>query len=461
MAEDESAAPEVRSVVLVLCTPDGEVLGATDPLPGLSPWWSSAPDVVDAAREKFGLEITVLRLLRVENETSAAACTWHQAQVDAVVGAPGPSTATATATAAADTFPASPTPGSLAAVVRAAVPLRPVPVELVPDLADHPLRLPYARPGGPGVSLAWADAALAARGTPRTGAPRQERTWNLSGIWALPTAGGPVWLKDVPPFFAHEGAVLDLVTQVSDAVPPLLAHEPGRVLLGDVPGQDLFRAPSGVLARMVPVLVGVQAALAERTADLLATGCFDWRSPHLEILAADVAARHADELDAEARACLHVLLDALADRLTEVEACGVPQTLVHGDFHPGNVRGEVGDGGRLVILDWGDAGIGHPLLDQAAFLEWVPAPDREPIAALWAKEWRRAVPGCAPERAAHLLAPVAALRQAVIYRYFLDRIEPTERVYHQRDPALWLTRAADLARREASAPDGGVSPARG
>jgi Ser/Thr protein kinase RdoA (MazF antagonist) len=197
----------------------------------------------------------------------------------------------------------------------------------------------------------------------------------------------------------------------------------------------------------------VQAVLAERTAELLATGCFDWRSPHLEVLAADVATRHAHELDPEARARLHVLLDGLAERLSEVAACGVPETLVHGDFHPGNVRGEPGGGGRLVILDWGDAGIGHPLLDQAAFLERVPPPDREPVVALWAQEWRRAVPGCAPERAAHLLAPVAALRQAVIYRYFLDRIEPTERVYHRRDPALWLTRAAELARREASAGD--------
>lgn len=44
-----------------------------------------------------------------------------------------------------------------------------------------------------------------------------------------------------------------------------------------------------------------------------------------------------------------------------------------------------------------------------------------------------------------LLEPVAALRQAVIYRGFLDGIEPSERVYHADDPPLWLRRAAELA----------------
>ena len=418
-----------RSAVLVLVTPDGALLGASEPLTGLGPSWSSAADLVDAARERLGLAVTVLRLLRVEHGPAGAVRTVHAAQVDAVVGGPG------------------------AVGVPGAVVGGPVAPDLVADLRDHPQRLPFARPGGPAADLAWADGALEALGTPRTGPARQVRTWNLSSIWTLPTARGPAWLKAVPPFFAHEGAVLALVGEVSDGVPPLLAHEPGRVLLGDVPGEDLYRAPADTLARMVPLLVEAQAALAGRTADLLATGCFDWRAPRLGELAADAAARHGGELDADARAGVELLLDGLPDRLAAVAACGGPVTLVHGDFHPGNVRGPAdGAAGPLAILDWGDAGVGDPLLDQAAFLEWVPLPERGRIADLWSDAWRRAVPGCEPDRASRLLAPVAALRQAVIYRVFLDRIEPTERVYHARDPAVWLTRAAELARRETTGP---------
>ena len=77
-------------------------------------------------------------------------------------------------------------------------------------LDDHPRRMPWARPGGPAADLGWADGVLAAAGMPRVGAARQVRSWNLSSLWALPLADGTAaWLKAVPPFFAHEGAVLE------------------------------------------------------------------------------------------------------------------------------------------------------------------------------------------------------------------------------------------------------------
>ena len=43
------------------------------------------------------------------------------------------------------------------------------------------------------------------------------------------------------------------------------------------------------------------------------------------------------------------------------------------------------------------------------------------------------------------MAPISALRQALIYRVFLDNIEPDERVYHADDPAHWMGRAAALS----------------
>ena len=37
----------------------------------------------------------------------------------------------------------------------------------------------------------------------------------------------------------------------------------------------------------------------------------------------------------------------------------------------------------------------------------------------------------------------------MIYRRFLDNIEPSEQVYHRHDPADWLARTAALLRNEA------------
>ena len=123
----------------------------------------------------------------------------------------------------------------------------------------------------------------------------------------------------------------------------------------------------------------------------------------------------------------------------------MPVTLVHGDFYPGNVRG--GDAG-LALLDWGDCGVGHPLLDVSAFLRWIPGDQAPEVSAHWHRAWRAAVPGSDPDRASRLLAPVAAARGAVIYRVFLDGIEPSEHPYHRADPARCLGRAAALVRAE-------------
>jgi hypothetical protein len=303
------------------------------------------------------------------------------------------------------------------------------------------LRLPFARPGGPDRDLAWADARLRAAGRDRVGPAVQVKTWNLSSVWRLPTAAGPAWLKVVPPFFGHEGAMLARLDPA--VVPPLIAAEGPRVLLADVPGEDHWDGPLPVLLRVLGMLVALQRDWVDRIDELAEVGAPDWRAGPFVPAVTDLVARTAGELDGDTVAALQALLDGLPDRFAAVAACGVPDTLVHGDFHPGNTRGSVE--GRSVLLDWGDCGIGNPLLDQAAFLSSIGEPKREPVRAAWASLWRDAVPGSDPDRAAVLLAPVGALRQALIYRTFLDGIEPTERVYHANDPATWLRRAAGLS----------------
>jgi Ser/Thr protein kinase RdoA (MazF antagonist) len=138
-------------------------------------------------------------------------------------------------------------------------------------------------------------------------------------------------------------------------------------------------------------------------------------------------------------------LRALPGRLAGLADCGLPDTLVHGDFHSGNFRG---GGGALTLLDWGDSGVGNPLLDQPAFLDRAPMDQVPALRDHWRDRWREFAPSSDPARAAELIAPVAAARQAVIYQGFLDRIEPSEHPYHRSDPADWLARTAALLREE-------------
>ena len=55
----------LASVVLVH---HGQVLGTLPPVALEMPWWPEADDLVTAVRERDGIEITVLRLLRATSD---------------------------------------------------------------------------------------------------------------------------------------------------------------------------------------------------------------------------------------------------------------------------------------------------------------------------------------------------------------------------------------------------------
>ena len=236
--------PIPREVTVVLDAPRGMLPPFTIP----SPYWQEAEPVVSAVREQFDLEIVILRV--VEGETPFESPVTYLAEL-----------------ARGDATPwLRPWDGTV---------------------HDDPLRLPYARPGGPAADLAWA-----AQHVTITDEPEQRRTWNLSSIWKIPTDDGFVWLKHVPPFFAHESAML-LALRDQAPVPRIIAGEPGRMLLADVPGEDCYDADLSRLEAMLDALVALQIAWIDRVDEVLALGAPDWRRGCFVDLAADVVARKA------------------------------------------------------------------------------------------------------------------------------------------------------------------------
>lgn len=393
-----------RVVTLVLVDPAGNPLGTLPPFEVEVPWWPDATAVVEGARARHGLEITVLRLLSTEpGRRNGGRVTYLASTGTGANGAP-------------------------------------------PDPADHPLRAPWARPGGPEEILAWAGERMAAIGRPVLRA-EQQRTWNLSALWRLDTPTGPAWLKVVPPFFAHEPAVLAWLHEaVPGRTPVPLVGAPGRVIMDRVAGDDRYDAGLAERVAALVNLVEIQVAAPGSRAALRAAGVPELGLADLGAAAAEVVARRgggasrraAGEPPPDALAALAALVDGLDDRFAAIEACGVPMTLVHGDFHAGNLRGDV-------ILDWGDSVLSHPGFDLLRAGEGLAPADADVMIGAWTREWRAAVPGCDPRRAVDLLRPVAELRNAVMYAGFLDRIEPSEWPYHALDVLPPLLAAANLA----------------
>lgn len=411
-----------RRVRLVVCSGSGRVLGALPPVSVTSPWWPDVEPVVRVTRERFGMDVTVLRLLAATNGSD-------------VMG--GHVTYLAELDASED-----PNPRTLEVA-------RPNEAEAARE--EHALRAPWARAGGVAATVAWADEELEAQGRRRTGPAVQIKSWNLSSVLRLPTSTGNVWSKSVPPFMSHEGAILQMVAGHDPSlVPRVLAYRraTGTALLEDVPGKDRFEASEEELLHMIRTLVRLQARWAERVEQLLFAGLPDWRAQSLAELVRALLQRPTvrENVGARELAALDALAADLARRFAALHACGLPETLVHGDFHPGNWRS---DGDGLVLLDWGDSGVGHPMLDLSACLPRIPDKARPSVLEAWLGAWLSERPLSDPAAASELIEPIAALRQAVIYQRFLDGIEPSERPYHEADVPLWLRRAASAFRRPA------------
>jgi aminoglycoside phosphotransferase (APT) family kinase protein len=212
----------------------------------------------------------------------------------------------------------------------------------------------------------------------------------------------------------------------------------------DIPGADLWKPTAAQRLAMLDTLVDLQHAWAPRVDELLAIGVADWRAVALRPAIERVFERTRHELTAAAARAIHRVVDTLDARFRSLDPCGIPDSLVHGDYHPGNVRGTDLD---LTILDWGDSGVGHPLLDVPAFMDRAPQQIYSALREHWIAAWAAARPDADLARAWDLIAPIAAARRAVVYRGFLDRIEPAEHPYHRDDPRDYLQVLATILER--------------
>jgi len=375
-------------MVTAVVTHGGACAGVVGPFPVDIPWWAEVEPVVTHLEEMLGVPVVVLRLLTVEGSDGArdGHVTYHAEALQP--------------------------PGNL------------TPCDFVDD--DHPLRLPWAQASGVRELFRWASQYV-----DLTGRPAQRKTWNLAGLFRLPTADGPVWLKAIPAFAAAEPTAIAAFAEVDpDLVPTVLASAPGRLLLADVPGTDCWDASPQTVADAVHRLAATQAridqpphAIPDRRPDTLAAAVRD-------LLNGPVGTELSPE-ELRAAKSLQWRWEMLAD-------CGLPDTVVHGDFHPGNWR--CGDGAP-VVLDFADAHLGNPVLDGLRAIDYLPADRRRTAADAWIAAWTAAVPRSRPAEALLIAEPLAHLAYAVRYQEFLDNIEPSERVYHLGDPAAAIRHA--------------------
>jgi hypothetical protein len=292
------------------------------------------------------------------------------------------------------------------------------------------LRPRWSRPGWYGRASAWMTDRMTAAGRPPTASPVQVYQWGISALLRAPTATGDVYLKAIFPPFACEPAVSVLLeSRFPGRGPSVLAIEPdeGWILMDDF-GPRIVREDGSDADHEagIRLLVAIQRDMTGHADDLLAAGCpvrpLSRLGDDLERALADPIALGTLDANAERVASTIALVRMAAD---ELDGFGLPDTLVHGDFHAGNVA-IAADG--VLIFDWSDSAIGNPIVDLVTWLgEEQEQGRRDRSFEAWLAAWGDVVDPATVRAKLDTLLAIGAAYQCVSYVGILRALEPATR----------------------------------
>jgi hypothetical protein len=252
------------------------------------------------------------------------------------------------------------------------------------------LRPPWSRKGWVATATQWVDSQLSAQEIVLHGALVQVKQWDISSVWRASTSAGDLYFKATPTLFAHEPRVtLGLARLFPDHIPAPAAiatyPDQGWMLLRSFEGDVLWEPTLAQKEDVLRIAARMQVVASTRVIELLAIGCADSR---LHRLPARVAALLRDDriliqFTPTEREQLIAQLPDIEETCARLATGPVPQTLMHGDLHGGNVAFY---NGRYTIFDWTDACITHPFFDLVTFLRPTD-PDFAHLRDVYLTEW--------------------------------------------------------------------------
>lgn len=286
---------------------------------------------------------------------------------------------------------------------------------------------------------AWIDTQLADSGQRRTGPLRTHRVWSISAVYRVPTEAGELWFKACCDHFLAEAAIVAVLARHSaDLVPVLIGSNEaeGWLLMEPLVDADDAARAAGAAEALARKFAALQQQSLRWLDELRAAGAPD-RGLEPTLQAWRAVLDNSSDIDLTGDPQLAATIDNAEALVREFWACGIPDTLSHGDLHLGNVAY---DGSTLRVFDWTDGCITHPFLDGSHLAHFVD--DSDPAAgsrltAAFAEPWRATYPDADVGRALEL-APIANLVfQTVTFDAIAAAAEPG--VQEFGDVVGWLT----------------------
>ena len=396
-----------------------------------------------AMHEQFGVDAIVLRSIAVRDEAAKQADTIYILENHSLDWAPpvGQWVDREQLAKLAMAFPQQ----------RAAV------EEWLAEAAGAPLPeqcMPWARPGWFARAAAWMEQQLAARGYVLESSVAQIRSASISCVLRAHTTRGDIYFKAAAalPLFGDEPALTQSLAECfPDVIPTILATEPAQhwMLMADF-GLPLSNSRDRAMwAEALRQFAPIQVACAAHVDQWLAKGCLDRRLDRLArqidvLLAEDQALA---ELEPAEREQLRGFGSQIGRMCEELARYVVPQTLVHGDLHLGNIALQ---DDRYTFFDWTDACIAHPFFDlitvlnHADEMEGSLAETQAILCDAYLAGWVGYEPIERLHQACALALPLGALHQVVSYQHILAGVEAAERAAWAGATGYWLRKSLEL-----------------
>ena len=229
------------------------------------------------------------------------------------------------------------------------------------------LRPPWARKGWFDSATQWVEKQLGELNYKPLSSVKSIKSWGISCVLRVSTTGGNIYLKEASrlPLFCDEPVVTaKLANLFPEHIPIVLRINTERnwMLLADF-GQPIGRnAPLKVKKEIYRLFAQIQIKSVQHIETLLSVGCLDRRLNWLE---AQIDGLFNDEnalsqLKSSEIKQLQTLAPQLKNLCVELAGYQIPQTLVHGDLHLGNVAFS---NDNYLFFDWTDSCISHPFFD--------------------------------------------------------------------------------------------------
>ena len=244
-------------------------------------------------------------------------------------------------------------------------------LECADSYNDRTLPGPFARVGWVDELLLWAQDHVSGRGLRLTGEFRQFNCDPLFALVRLETSGPALWFKAVgKPNLQEYSITLGLAQNHPKYFPAILAVKPewnGWLML-EVASERLdHRTGLEQWSRVAEAFAHLQCECLGQTQGLLKIGCKDRRTaaiesridPFLDVMEGLMQEQPSEPPQRLSRFQLKELGKKLKDACWRVQLSGMPDSLFHGDFNPGNIRLH---SETCVFLDWAEGCLGFPFL---------------------------------------------------------------------------------------------------